>query len=248
MMNSQSPSTPSEGEIVESDSEKATTSLPSVNGTSVDRHSRTRVSVSKSPAPFESPPRRYESRTRSRSPYREPRGEKRRREDDYHSDRGRSDPRRFKVHYEEQLSDSRPRPRVSYADLDRGEPADPTLRYDDRDTADRFRGKRPRTRSRSPPRPSRRQDYHVRYDREERDGNRGGLGQKDRDHHGYKESNSRPLNNQSVSDRGKPPVAAETSKQEAEIRRNQSTRDVSISELDGQADKYVLGPCMGDTC
>lgn len=241
-MNSRSSSTPSEGEIVESDSEKATTSLPSVNGTSVDRHSRTRVSVSKSPAPCESPPRRYKSRTRSRSPYREPRGEKRRREEDYHSDRGRTDPRRFKVHYEERPYDGRPRPRVSYADLDKGEPADSTLRYDERDRANRYREKRARTRSRSPLRPSRRQDYHGRYGREDRNGNRGGLGQKNRDYNDHKGSNGRMLSNELVNDRGKPPVTAEISKREAEIQRNQSTQSVSFSESDGQADKYVLRP------
>ncbi|KAI9871243.1 MAG: U4/U6 small nuclear ribonucleoprotein prp4 [Pleopsidium flavum] len=103
--------------------------------------------------------------------------------------------------------------------------------------ANRYRDKRLRMRSRSPPRPSQRQDYQVRYDREDRDGNRGKLGQKNRDHHGYKESNSRLSNNQSVSDRGKPPVAAELSKREAETRRNQSTQGVSMSESDGQADK-----------
>ena len=247
-MRSRSPSTPSEGEIVESDSEKATTSLPSVNGTSVDRHSRNRVSVSKSPAPVESPPRRYKSRTRSRSPYREPRGEKRRLGDDYQSDRGRLDPRRFKVHYEAKPSGSRPRSRVSYADLDRGESADAPLRYDDRDTTERFRDKRLKTRSRSRQRPSKRPDYDVRYGREDRDRKRGVFGQKDRDYHGYKESNSRLLNNQSVSDRGHNPVAAESSKRDAETRHFQSKHSVPISESDKQADKYVLDLLLDGSC
>jgi len=236
-MRSRSPSTPSEGEIVESESEKATTSLPSVNGTSVDRHSRTRVSVSKSPEPVDSPPRRYKSRTRSRSPYREPRGEKRRFEDDYHNDHGRSDPRRFKVYYEETLPSSRDRSRVSYADLDKGKSSDLSLRYDDRDTASRYRDKRQKTRSRSPPRPSRRQDHSVRYGREDKEGNRSRYGQKDRDYKGPRESNSRLLSNQSVSDRGHNPVAAASSKREAETRHIQSKQSVRISESNQQADK-----------
>ena len=236
-MRSRSPSTPSEGEIVESDSEKATTSLPSVNGTSVDRHSRIRVSVSKSPEPVDSPPRRYISRTRSRSPYREARGEKRRFEDDYQNDRGRSDPRRFRVHYEETISTSRDRSRVSYADLDKGKSADLSLRYDDRDTASRYPDKRQKTRSRSPPRPSRRQDYNVRHGGEDRVGNRSRYGQKDRGYKGSREGNSRLLNNQSVSDRGHHPVAAESSKREAETQHIQSKQSVRISESNQQADK-----------
>ena len=234
-MRSRSPSTRSEGEIVESDSEKATTSLLSVNGTSVDRHSRTRVSVSKSPEPIDSPPRRYESRTRSRSPYREPRGEKRRLDDDHQKDRGRSDPRRFRVRYEETTSSDRDRSRVSYADLDKGKSADLALRYDDRDTASRYRAKRQKTRSRSPPRPFRRQE--VRYGREDREGNRSRYGKQDRDYKGSRESNSRLLSNQSVSDRGHHPVAAESSKREAETRHLQSKRSVRISESDQQAEK-----------
>ncbi len=236
-MRSRSPSTPSEGEIVESDSEKATTSLPSVNGTNVDRHSRIHVSVSKSPEPADSPPRRYQSRTRSRSPYREPRREKRRFADDHHSDRGQSDPRRFKVHYEETLPSSRDRSRVSYADLDKGKSGDLSLRYDDRDTASRYRDKRQKTRSKSPPRPSRRQDHNGRSGRDDREGYRSRYGQKDRDSKGYRESSSRLLSNQSVSDRGHNPVAAESSKREAETRHIQSKQSVRMSESDQQADK-----------
>src|SRR6266498_289477 len=99
MSSSRTPSTPSEGEIVEdsiSDTEKATTSLPSVNGTSVNRSTRPRNSPAppsrpRSPAPAHSI--RSPRRERSRSPYRERRGEKRRRDDDYLSDRGRGDSR-----------------------------------------------------------------------------------------------------------------------------------------------------------
>ena len=92
-------SSPSEGEIVESDTDKATTSLVETQGNSVDRQSRKRPLTSQSPSPVRSPRKRI-SRSRSRSPYREPRGAKRPLTDD-HYDRSRNDPRRFKTHYED---------------------------------------------------------------------------------------------------------------------------------------------------
>ncbi|KAI9831589.1 MAG: hypothetical protein M1819_004821 [Sarea resinae] len=153
----------SEGEIVESDSEKATTSLPSINGTSVDRHSRNRLSASRSPAALEST-----NRYRSRSPndnYR-PRGEKRRHDDDYHTDRSRPDSRRFNVHYEERSRDIDRRHRVSYQDLDGENAPNSYLPYDDRDPHDRYRDKRARTRSRSPPSHGRREGFRSRYEQE----------------------------------------------------------------------------------
>src|SRR4051794_20782256 len=104
-------STPSsdEGEIRDGVVEKATTTLPQFGGTSVDRQDRNRYSTSASI----SPERTYRSNDgrsadRSRSPYRQPRGSKRGREEDY-ADRSR-DPRRFKVHYEDEPR----RSRVSY--------------------------------------------------------------------------------------------------------------------------------------
>lgn len=66
-MASPSPSTPSEGEIVESDLVKAKPSIVDVRGTSVDRQSRIRASVSRSPTPARSI-RQYRSRTRSARP------------------------------------------------------------------------------------------------------------------------------------------------------------------------------------
>ncbi|KAK8157087.1 kinase-like domain-containing protein [Phyllosticta citrichinensis] len=140
----------SEGEIHEQQVGKATSStMPSSRGVSVDRQSRPRASASLSPrGPYENGAQRH----RSRSPYkaRSPRGEKRRREDDFYSDRERQDPRRFKVRYE----DRRPynqdrRNRVSYADIDRGDTSRPAPRYDDRDHS-RYRGHRSRS---PPPRP-----------------------------------------------------------------------------------------------
>ncbi|KZF19785.1 kinase-like protein [Xylona heveae TC161] len=191
----------SEGEIIESETEKATTSLPSLQDTNVDRHSRNRVSASKSPTGPQSP-RRY----RSRSPYRAnpSRGEKRRHDDDFHSGRSRSDARRFRVHYEQQPPPppsiyERRRPQVSYADLDRGGPSETYLSYDDdRDYySDRYRDKRARTRSRSPPRYSQprhpkdrrneRSDYSARRGgREWENGRRDSIGRASNDNRGHR--------------------------------------------------------------
>ncbi|KAH8423833.1 putative serine/threonine protein kinase (Prp4) [Aspergillus melleus] len=154
---SRSPSTPSEGEIIESGSEtKATTSQLPLNGTSVDRPTRASTSSaprSSSPSVSSRSPRRRRSRTRSRSrsrsPYREYRGSKRRRNDDDYDDRRfrpdssrrpayRSDDR----YHDRGQSHRRPR---SYYDYDREEDYTTGLRYND--DYDRRREKRPRSRS-----------------------------------------------------------------------------------------------------
>ncbi|KAE8146542.1 kinase-like domain-containing protein [Aspergillus avenaceus] len=157
---SRSPSTPSEGEIIESGSEtKATTSHFPLNGNSVDRPTRASISPApRSPASLSSrSSRRRRSRTRtisrsrSRSPYRDYRGYKRRRDDDFDrryrnepSRRGgyRYDDDRF---YDRGSSHRRPRP---YYDYDREEDYGGDLKYSD--DYDRRREKRPRTRSRTP--------------------------------------------------------------------------------------------------
>src|SRR5688572_27368486 len=114
-----------EGEIFESDVEKAPPSLPSVTGPSVDRHSSRKPRGSLSPATRSSTPSsRYNDRTdreyeRNRNGRdRPPRGEKRRRSRD-------DDMRNHKVHYEaggRELPIRRPR--VSYADIDRSDTRD----------------------------------------------------------------------------------------------------------------------------
>lgn len=93
-------------------------------------------------------------RSRSRSPYRAAKsasGEKRRREDDHYSAKSVSDPRRFKVHYEDRPSSRGGdgyRPHRSYADLDRPDGPKAHLQHDDWS----FRPRDPsgRGRSRSP--------------------------------------------------------------------------------------------------
>jgi serine/threonine-protein kinase PRP4 len=230
-----------EGEIVESDTEKATTSLPSVNGTSVDRHSRTRVAASKSPDSLQSS-RRY----RDRSPYGDhSRGEKRRRGDDNHYERGRSDPRRFKVHYEGGRShDEGRRYPVSYADLDRGDSTDHHLRYDDRDSKSRYLdNQRGRTRSRSPPPPLRRDEYRNRGGRGQRDERREGYSRRDRADYAYEGSHSRYSREPSVSERGDLPVPTELSKRETEIRHNGLQQGEQKSVVRRQANQYVMTKC-----
>jgi serine/threonine-protein kinase PRP4 len=226
-----------EGEIVESDTEKATTSLPSVNGTSVDRHSRTRVAASKSPDGLQNP--RY---YRDRSPYGDRlRGEKRRRGDDNHYERGRSDPRRFKVHYEGGRShDEGRRHPISYADLDRGDSTDHHLRYDDRDNKVRYPdNQRGRTRSRSPPRPPRRDEYRNRGGHGQRDGRREGYSRRNQVDYGYEGSHGRHSREQSVSERGDLPVPTELSKRETEIRRNGLQQDEQKPVGRNHIDEYV---------
>ena len=133
-----------EGEIFESDVEKAPPSLPSVSGPSVDRHSSRIPRGSASPArsPYGD---RYSNRDRRNNGDYPPRGEKRRRsrEDDLRSHR---------VHYEanHQRDVVARRPPVSYADIDRSDTRE--ISFDD-PPDDRFyrEPKRSRTRSRSPP-------------------------------------------------------------------------------------------------
>ena len=237
-MTSRSSSSPSEGEIFESDSEKATTSLNLPISTSVDRPFRKR-SVSQSPSPDRSS-RHYYSRTQSRSPYRESRGTKRPL-DDKHYDRARNDPRRFRVRYEDRLSDARSRPRGSDLSLSRYNGLDQHVHYDDRGAKVRARDRGPRKRSRSPPYLKTRQ-----LDDERSVGSRtGNLAiskrwneQGDRAHH---ESGSRLFQEQSVSDRSHLPVATAHAGREAENHYNQTQHVNDSTEYDGHSiAKYVI--------
>lgn len=222
-MASRSPSTPSEGEIVESDSEKATTSLPSVYGISVDRHSRERrVSVSRSPSPVQSP-RRRKSRSQSRSPYREPRGTKRTHHDSLAHDHGRSDPRRFKVHYEEHLHDRNRTSHTLNTNADRGGVPDSNLRYEERRSSGRPSAKKLRTRSRSPPRPPASTTSQSQRGFIEKSTRLYGYGDPPRHVHRFLGSGSgRQHGDQSVSDRGLLSIATASSMQEAEMQDTQT--------------------------
>jgi serine/threonine-protein kinase PRP4 len=134
---------------VSSDSEaKANTSRSSRNDTSVDRHTRL-YPAPRSPTARDRP-------SRSRSPHRASRGEKRRRDDEHPRDRPRQDPRTFHVRYEDDHHIQR-----------RHDP------YDRRDW------KRPRTYSRSRSR-SRSPYRHWRAKEEDRERQRPGRKERDR--------------------------------------------------------------------
>ena len=232
-MASRSPSsTPSEGEIVESNSEKATTSPRNINDNNVNPHCRHRVSASQSLSPIPSP-KSYRSRTRSRSPYREPRGAKRRHEDDHYNDRPREDNRRFKVRYEDQPRGDRKNRQHAF---DSNRSRRPEVRSDYDDRYDRIRNKSFRDRSPSPYSKHARMK-HDRYGRKARDGRQGPS------RRGYEKGPSRPSRDQSVSDRGIPPSATASFKQTAETRHDQKRTDVKQPTTQDQAPaKYVHHP------
>ncbi len=239
-MASPSPSTPSEGEIVESDLEKAKPSIVDDRGTSVDRQSRKRASVSRTPTPDRST-RQYRSRTRSRSPYREPRGAKRPHED-AHADRTKDDPRRFKIRYEDRPFEDRRRPYNRDKDVGRHGDADQSLHYDDRGKREGPREKRQRTRSRSP-RSARSAVNYGNGPKGERAEWVDGRGQRDHGSKGHRESNSRLSKQQSVSDRGHSSVAAAYGRREAETAniQRQHTNEPG-SNARPSAAEYVLCP------
>jgi serine/threonine-protein kinase PRP4 len=231
-----SPASSDEGEIRDGSVEKATTSLPQFDGTSVDRPDRNRSSISKSKSPeYEYISRDRRSRDRSRSSYSDrppPRGSKRPRDEEY-PDRSRGDPRKFKVHYEDAPQDYKRRPRVSYEDIDQGSNGTPDLRYDDRD---RYAEKRPRTRSRSPYRSSRGGDRNGRGGQSRRDGNRyNGHADENRrpNSYGYQDIRSRESRDQSVSKRGPSPLPADNGRREAKSTQGypQQHNDQSTNDL-----------------
>ncbi len=225
-MASQSSSSHSEGEIVESDTEKATTSIVSHKGTNVDRPFRKSLSVSRSPSPVRSP-RHYKSRDQSRSPYRKSRSAKRPPEDD-HYDHVRNDPRRFRVRYEDSRYGERGRERSSHRD-DVARHLGPGRSFrEDRVGGGPSHGSQPRTRSRSP--------FHSRSSRPDNKMHDGRNGRADgpawrreQDDRGYRGNSSMFSNQQSVSDRGQGPVAAARAVREAEIKFNQKQHNGSSS-------------------
>lgn len=231
---SRSPSTPSEGEIIESGSEtKATASKSPLNGISVDRPTRASTSSApRSPASrrgSKSPRRRRSwtrsrsrSRSRSRYSYRDSRGFKRSRDDDYDdydSRHPRYEPsRRFGSRHDDRYHDRGVPPRrlKSYYDLDREEGYGGGLRYSD--DYDRRRDKRPRTRSRSPYREVRKPKQYD--DPESADFNRRG-----------------PPSEQVVSEREKTGAGARDLKLGAESRENQVQQ--ALPKRAHVSDEYV---------
>ena len=220
-MNSSSESYDEEGEVFETEVEKAPPSLPSVAGSRVDRLS-SRNRGSRSPAPGSHPSnddayaasvrrdrldREYDRRLGNEDFLR---AEKRRRS----YERG-PDPRQHRIHYEAN-GDLR-RPTVSYADIDRSVPPDIPHAFDPDDRYYR-ESKRSRIHSRSPPRGPRgeirvgrrryfddgRRDCGNRYTDKERENDRG------------RNNNRRHSREQSVSEQGDLPAPSELSKRDAE--------------------------------
>lgn len=203
-----------EGEIRDTNAEKATTTLPRFDGTPVDRQDRNRPSNS----PSMSPEHGYRSKDkdsaeRTRSTY-SARGSKRDRGDDY-LNRSRGDSRSFKVHYEDDTQSYKRRSRVSYEDIDQGPVLNQELQYDERD---RYSRKRPRTRSRSPYRSGHRDNRDVHDSRSRRDGN-GFNGYPDesrtKSYYDRGDVRSRDIKDQSVSKRGQSPLPADNARHEA---------------------------------
>ncbi|PUU81318.1 kinase-like domain-containing protein [Tuber borchii] len=231
-MNSPSESFDEEGEIFETEVEKAPPSLPSVTGPRVDRlSSRNRGSRSPSINNYRGgngdtyPPFRhdhFDPRDYSRRPGNgeNMRGEKRRRS----HERG-PDPRQHRVHYEANgdVNIGR-RPKVSYADIDRSEPRDPPRPFDHDDRYYRD-AKRSRTRSRSPPRGPRdgrggRRGY---FDDSRRDGGNRFI-DRERERDRGRNDSRRHSQEQSGSEQGDIPVPSELSKRDAEYRNKQSNQ------------------------
>ncbi|EEH39675.2 serine/threonine-protein kinase prp4 [Paracoccidioides lutzii Pb01] len=230
---SRSPSTPSEGEIIESGSDtKATTSQTSVNGINVDRNTRTNTYAPRFPASF---PRSYHrdisrSRSRSRSPYRGSRAEKRSR--NFAEDSGRGDrtisSKQLVSRYDDRYHDgySAKQRRKAYHDLDRDDSY-----YDSR--------KRPRTRSRSPFRDTRKPKQ---YSGDERDNDSGRISRV-RDPNGQSYTGGgRQVTEQLVRERGKPLGDARKQRQLAESRGNQMRQSSPTAVTSGRSDMYVTPP------
>ncbi|KAG8525903.1 uncharacterized protein KY384_000665 [Bacidia gigantensis] len=239
-MSRDSSASPSEGEILESGSEKANTSTNGSRETGVDRPSRTRVTISRSPSPYRALGQhrsRGLSRDRSRSPFRESRGAKRRHEAD-HYDRQHKDPRRFKVRYEDSKqrgSDLRQSSHRETTYQDSG-----YKKYDQadyRNTLSRSRdnrglqngySERSSTLHKGP-----KKEHGYLHDKDVRSGNHSRRGQDERDH---REGRVRVTNEQSVSDQVFGPIATAQQYHHAKTN-NAQTPDRSIINTNGNRSK-----------
>ena len=231
----------SEGEVIESDSEKATTAQTIINGTLVDRHSR-----SPGAAPQRASYERSYERSRSRSPFRHnqrrrsPRGEKRRRIDDDYDDFDRSDRRRFRVQNERRGSvEDVGRDRYSYVDFDKSHPSYPSLSYGDRDDDRRHWSPRAKSRSRSPDRSSRRNDHRGGGDGRDRVSRSDGRRWKDRDGRPWGDDRKWDMKSNKGSSRNEYPLTTRTSKNITETFNGSFTQDISKSAKDVDRARFV---------
>jgi serine/threonine-protein kinase PRP4 len=222
-----------EGEIIESSSEKATTTKPSFHDLSVDRPSRLRDSSSRSPASTGASHDKARTRDRSLSLDRPDKRRKRDTEDDRFE--SRKETRRFKVYYED---GDRERSRVSYADLDRTDRSTPRSSHGDYDSRRQYGSKRPRTRSRSPG-----TSRHGRYNSTNGNGGRGNIrdreSQKNQNHHGNRSYENRASDDYSVSSRTKVFVAGGPSKHMAEFKHEDATQDSHDDHKAQEINAYV---------
>ena len=236
-MSRDSSTSPSEGEIVESGSEKATTTTNGFHGTDVDRPTRAQPSISPSPSPLRfprSPGSHAHSRDGSRSPYHEPRISKRATKDD-HYDRDRNDPRRFKVSYEE------PSRRVTASGRSLYRSSDPRDRrhrnYPDLRDQD-FRQRPERRRERSP-RSSREYKESFQPTRTKHSRNNDSSRRVEKARGPYR-SHRTPPYEQSVSDRGQSPNGNAIPQKQAESAKSQTYRD----SKDGLASPSRSAKCV----
>lgn len=242
-MSSRASASPSEGEIVESGSEKANKLTKTNNGTSVDRQSRHRVSISPSPSPYRSPgsyrPQDL-SRDRSRSPYRESRGSKREHQGD-HYEHSRSDHRRFKVRYEDSKAKDRSSVQFPQWELYHRGPLDRKhSRKEDRNLVSHSRAKFDQGRRDRSPKPSRDSGGYL-----GQGSNRGGrfsphyhCDQDSGNRQGYRDKYN---GEQSVSNRSGAPISIAQSRHHAESSDVQTLphSTIDIAGVEDQAAKYV---------
>ena len=217
-----------EGEIIESSSEKATTTKPSFRDLSVDRPSRIRDSSSRSPASIG----RYHDnpRIRDRSLSLDRPDKRRKRYSDDERYDGRKDTRRFQVYYEDGGGE---RSRVSYADLDHNDRSTPRPSHDDHESRRQYGSRRQRTRSRSTGR-SRHGKYSSTGDRGGNDNSRDHGGQRNQNHQSNRSYERKASNDYSVSNRTSVSVADGHFKYLAEFKHEDASQD---SQNDHQATK-----------
>lgn len=215
----------SEGEIFTSDSEKATQTLPSHNGISVDRHTRTNASSLRN--------------SRSRSPFRASRGEKRRRDNVHPTNLGESNPRRQRSRLDsDRYTSDRSYGRRPHLDSDVTHKKRSHHAYDYEEDR-RGSSKRPRTRSRTRSRSPFRHSHLEKQSIRGGDINRNKLEGSQQDGEAFKSSKG-SRDKQSVSEQSRSSGVALAPKSNAKTSENQSSKIALDQALNHSTNKYVL--------
>lgn len=235
-----SPESPvSEGEIRDSGSEKATKTQGSLVGNGVNPQNRLYRPLTRSPSPYHSTRPRI-SRSRSRSPYRESRGTKRPRQEDYQDKPSHAQIRRFKARHEEDSSRVRRSSQESYVVSRATNSSFAKASHTERD--DR---RRPTPRSRGPsksPEPFRHPRASLQHAYPHGPGQSRGEYSRTNDNgaHEHGEERHRVPYSQSVSDRGKSSVAFNPIKQKAEPNIDQKLHSSKVTpDLESLGPGYV---------